>query len=408
MLINENFIKIPETYLFSEVAARLKKYREGNPSRELIRMDIGDVTLPLPEVVTNAMHKAVEEMRFKDTFRGYGPEQGYSFLREVIAQHDYQQRGIKILPDEIFISDGAKSDLGNLSDIYSHDSVVALTNPGYPVYSDSSVMAGMGGEHTSEGTWSRFIYMRCTEANDFKPLLPEKHADVLFLCSPSNPTGVTFTREELSAWVDYARRHKSLIIYDSAYEAYIRDTSIPRSIYEIPGAEEVAIEVRSFSKTAGFTGMRCGYTIVPHSLYGFDSRGREIELHKLWNRRQSTKFNGASYIIQRGAEALYTPDGEKAIKAHTDIYLSNANMIRETLQGPEYQVYGGENSPYVWVHPRNCDDSWKFFDKLLTAAGVSCTPGIGFGSCGAGYVRFTGFNTPEKTKEAMKRIKSIK
>lgn len=405
MRINDNFEKLPESYLFSEVARRLKEYRETHPGVEITRMDIGDVTLPIADCVRDAMHRAVDELGYPETFHGYGPEQGYEFLREVIAKTDYIDRGLTISSDEIFISDGAKSDLGNFGDIYSLDSVVTVADPGYPVYLDTCVMSGRGGE-LRDGKWSNVLYLECKPENGFKPVVPNCHADVVILCSPANPTGTAFTRDELKRWVDYAKREKALIIFDSAYEAYVRDEDIPRSIYEIPGADRVAIEVRSFSKTAGFTGLRCGYTVVPSDVKGYCEDGEEVSLRKLWNRRQSTKFNGASYIIQRGAEALYSPEGREAIKSSTDYYLRNAKIIREKLRDAGFEVFGGENSPYVWAKLPGKDRSWDLFSRLLDECHVSCTPGIGFGSCGEGFIRLTGFNSLENTEKVdLKRLK---
>ncbi|MDE6718119.1 MAG: LL-diaminopimelate aminotransferase [Muribaculaceae bacterium] len=407
MYINENFIKLPKSYLFSTVAAKLKEYREAHPDAELIRMDIGDVTLPIAPCVIEAMHKAVDDMGSSETFHGYGPEQGYLFLREAIARNDYYERGINITADDIFISDGAKSDLGNLGDIYSRKSIIAIADPGYPVYADASVIDGRGGDLLPDGRWSRIMYLECKPENGFKPDLPIHAVDVIFLCSPCNPTGTVFTRGELMKWVDFARRSHALIIYDSAYEAFVSDPDIPRSIYEIDGAKECAIEIRSFSKTAGFTGLRCGYTVVPSKLTGTDREGKEYPLRQLWNRRQSTKFNGASYIVQRGAEALYTPEGKEAVKRNIDIYKENARYIREALEKAGFEVFGGENSPYVWAKLPGEEDSWKLFELLLNEAQVSSTPGIGFGNAGAGYIRLTGFNSPENTRKAMERISNI-
>lgn len=405
MKINENFIKLPKSYLFSEVAARIGAYRNANPDIEIIRMDIGDVTLPIPSCVIKALEAGVKELGKEETFHGYGPEQGYSFLREAIAEWDYASRGIHIDSSEIFISDGAKSDLGNLGDIFSTDSVIALCDPGYPVYSDANVMGNRGGELRADGRWSRFVYLPCTEENGFMPEVPSEHADVIYLCSPNNPTGVSLDRKRLEEWVDYARREKALIIYDSAYEAYIDDRDIPRSIYEIEGAKEVAIEVRSFSKTAGFTGLRCGYTVVPAELKGFDSVDCELSLRELWLRRQSTKFNGASYPIQKGAAALYTEEGRKSVRENIKVYKSNATLIKKRMEEIGFIVYGGENSPYIWMRYPGINDSWELFDHLLEKAHISCTPGIGFGRCGAGLIRLTGFNTFENTAEAMRRVK---
>lgn len=403
MRINDNFEKLPESYLFSTVAAKLRKYREEHPEADVIRMDIGDVTLPIPPAAIAAMHKAVDDMAQKSSFHGYGPEQGYDFLRNAIAEGDYAARGVKVGADEIFISDGAKSDLGNLGDIYAKESIVAVTDPGYPVYVDANVIDGRGGKLV-DGKWSNFVYLPCTAENSFKPVPPAAHADVIFLCSPANPTGVSFTREELRAWVEYAQKNKSLIIYDSAYCAYITSEDVPHSIYEIEGAREVAIEVRSFSKTAGFTGLRCGYTVVPEELYGYDEAGNKVQLRKLWNRRQTTKFNGASYIIQRGAEALYTEAGKQEVRRNVDYYLGNARLIREKMSEAGFTVFGGDNSPYIWVKSPDGDGSWELFERLLAEANISCTPGVGFGSNGEGYIRLTGFNTRENTEEAMHRI----
>lgn len=404
MRINDNFEKLPESYLFSTVARKLREYKEKNPDVEVIRMDIGDVTLPLPAACVAAMHRSVDDMGAGSTFHGYGPEQGYAFLREAIAANDYE--GLPVGADEIFVSDGAKSDLGNLGDIYSRDSIVAVTDPGYPVYVDSNVIDGRGGELV-DGKWSRFVYLDCTPANGFKPTPPVAHADVIFLCSPANPTGAAFTRGELKAWVDYARDNKALIVFDSAYCAYVTDKDTARSIYEIEGAREVAIEVRSFSKTAGFTGLRCGYTVVPDTLVGYDAEQREVPLRKLWLRRQTTKFNGASYVIQRGAEATYSPEGKEQVKENVGYYLNNAAIIRDTLRKAGFEVYGGVDSPYVWVKYPGAADSWELFDMLLEKAHISCTPGVGFGSLGQGYIRFTGFNTLEKTREAMRRLEDV-
>lgn len=403
MIINDNFEKLPESYLFSTVAAKLRKFREENPGADVIRMDIGDVTLPIPQAAIRAMHRAVDDMSEKTSFHGYGPEQGYDFLRNAVATNDYAAHEIEISAEEIFISDGAKSDLGNLGDIYSQDSIIAVADPGYPVYVDANVIDGRGGELIN-GKWSRFVYLECNEKNGFKPEPPAKHADVIFLCSPANPTGVSFNREELKAWVDYALANKALIVYDSAYCAYITEENIPHSIYEIEGARKCAIEVRSFSKTAGFTGLRCGYTVVPTSLTGLDTDGREVALRKLWLRRQTTKFNGASYIIQRGAEALYSDEGKEEVVRNVEYYLANARLIRDTMSAAGFTVFGGVNSPYIWVKSPNGESSWDLFGKCLAHANISCTPGVGFGDAGEGYIRLTGFNTRENTEEAMRRI----
>ncbi len=404
MRINDNFEKLPESYLFSEVARRLNEYKAAHPEADVVRMDIGDVTLPIAGCVVSAMHRAVEDMADAATFHGYGPEQGYSFLRDAIAAADYQSRGIGIDADEIFISDGAKSDLGNLGDIYSSDSIVAVADPGYPVYVDSAVMSGRGGDRLPDGRWSRIVYLECNAENGFRPAVPDVHADIVILCSPSNPTGAVMTREDLREWVDYALREKSLIIFDSAYEAFVRNPSLPRSIYEIEGAEKVAIEIRSFSKTAGFTGLRCGYTVVPKALTGTDASGREVSIRKLWNRRQCTKFNGAGYVVQRGAEALYSSEGRESVRNNIDYYLENAGIIRRSLSQAGYAVFGGEDSPYVWIKGKNGESSWQLFGDMLEKYNISCTPGIGFGVSGDGYIRLTGFNSRENTLKAMKRI----
>lgn len=407
MRINDNFEKLPESYLFSTVAAKLRQFREENPGVDVIRMDIGDVTLPICDAAIKAMHRAVDDMAEKATFHGYGPEQGYDFLREAVVRGDYAPLGVDIRADEVFITDGAKSDLGNLGDIYAESCVVALTDPGYPVYVDSNVIDGRGGEYR-DGRFSRFVYLDCTPENGFKPVPPAAHADVIFLCSPANPTGVAFTRDELKAWVDYARRNDAVIIYDSAYCAYVSTPGVVRSIYEIEGARDVAIEVRSFSKTAGFTGLRCGYTVVPDSVTGTDAEGRRVPLRKLWLRRQTTKFNGASYVIQRGAEAVYSEEGAAQVRASVDYYLTNARIIREKMTAAGFTVFGGTDSPYVWVKSPGSGSSWELFDRCLREANISCTPGSGFGANGEGYIRLTGFNTRENTEEAMRRILALK
>lgn len=406
--INDNFEKLPESYLFSTIARKVKEYKQQNPNADVISLGIGDVTLPIVPAITDAMQKAVAEQASAATFHGYGPEQGYDFLRERIAAHDYESRGIGISADDIFISDGAKSDLGNIGDIFYTDSIVAVTNPVYPVYIDTNVMSGRAGNPLADGGFERIELLSCTEANGFVPELPKRAPELIYLCYPNNPTGITISKVELKRWVDYALEHKSIILYDSAYEAYIRTAGVPHSIYEIEGAEECAIEFRSFSKTAGFTGLRCGYTVVPKSLKGIDENGAEIQLRKLWNRRQTTKFNGASYIIQRGAAAVYTPEGQAQIRKSIDYYMHNADLLREGLSALGLKTFGGTDAPYVWVKTPEHLDSWKFFDELLAQANLVCTPGSGFGSCGEGFVRFTAFNTLENTAEAVKRIKNIK
>lgn len=401
--INDNFGKLPVSYLFSEVGRRVAEYKRNNPNKEVIRMDIGDVTKPIFPCVALAMHEAVVELSSAKTFHGYGPEQGYAFLRDAIAYHDYHKRGIDIESSDIFVSDGAKSDLGNLGDIYSRDCKVAVMNPAYPVYVDDSVIDDRGGELVN-GKWSNLVYLECDPANGFLPTLPSERADVIYLCFPNNPTGVAINKNELQKWVDYARENGSLIIYDSAYEAFVSEYGIVKSIYEIEGADEVAIEVRSFSKTAGFTGIRCGYTVVPRKLKGINSKGETIALNSLWNRRQTTKFNGASYVSQRGAAAIYTEEGQRCVNDAIGYYLGNAQIIKSYMQDAGYKVFGAENSPYVWASLDNGISSWELFDEILNRHGISTTPGSGFGSAGEGYIRLTGFNSRENTFTAMKKL----
>lgn len=405
--INDNFCKLPDAYLFSEVARRLKAYTDAHPGVDVIRMGIGDVTLPICPAAVQAMEKAVAEQGDAATFHGYGPEQGYAFLREAICRTDYTERGIAIEPDEIFVSDGAKSDTGNIGDILPADARVAVTDPVYPVYVDTNVMAGRAGELGADGRWSNIVYLPCTAENGFVPALPTEKVDAVYLCYPNNPTGTTLTRDQLKVWIDWARNNGVLILFDSAYEAYIRnEAEVPRSIYEIDGAKEVAIEFRSFSKTAGFTGMRCGYTVVPKALKGTTSDGRQVNLRDLWNRRQCTKFNGASYPVQRAAEALFTPEGRKQVKAAVDYYMNNARTLREGLKEAGFEVYGGENSPYIWIKTPGGMTSWEFFDLLLDKFHIAGTPGSGFGPSGEGYFRLTAFNTAELTAAAVERLKS--
>ncbi len=402
--INDNFLQLAESYLFSEVARRIAAFKEENPAADVIRLGIGDVTIPLCQAAIEAMHTAVDDEANAATFRGYGPEQGYPFLREAIAEHDYRARGVEIAPDEIFVSDGAKSDTGNIGDILATSNRVAVTDPVYPVYVDTNVMAGRAGTPMPEGGFSRVIYLPVTAENGFVPELPEEKADIIYLCYPNNPTGTALTRSQLKKWVDYAAANGSLILYDSAYEAFIRQDDVPHSIYEIEGAKKVAIEFRSFSKTAGFTGVRCGYTVVPKELKGLDSEGREVGLNHLWNRRQCTKFNGASYISQRGATAIYTPEGQRQAREAVDYYMGNAAMMLAELRKAGFEVFGGENAPYVWLKTPAGTDSWAFFDLLLKECQVAGTPGSGFGPAGEGYFRLTAFNTRENTREALRRI----
>jgi LL-diaminopimelate aminotransferase len=402
--INENYLKLKAGYLFPEISRRVKIFQQANPSAKIIRMGIGDVTEPLPAAVVEAMHKAVDEMSKRETFRGYGPEQGYDFLREAIAKNDYASRGCEVSAEEIFVSDGSKCDCGNVLDILGDDNKIAVTDPVYPVYVDTNVMAGHT-EHADEGgEYSGLIYLRSTAENNFSPPLPTQKADVIYLCSPNNPTGTVISRERLTQWVDYARKNGSIILFDAAYEAYIGESGVPHSIYEIPGARECAIEFRSFSKTAGFTGVRAAYTVVPKSLMGSARSGEKVDLYRLWMRRHTTKFNGISYIVQRGCEAIYSDAGKQQVRKLVDFYMSNAKIIREKLAAIGMSVYGGVNAPYVWVKTPQGVTSWEFFDSLLSKANVVCTPGSGFGASGEGYVRLSAFNSRENVDEAMRRI----
>lgn len=403
-LINDNFIKIPSTYLFSEIAKRVAQHKEAHPEAKIIRMGIGDVSLPLPDASVDAMIKAAEEQRHAETFRGYGPEQGYAFLREAIVLNDYKSKGINIEIDEVFVSDGAKSDTGNIGDIFSINNRVAITDPSYPVYVDTNAMGGRAGEPDELNVWSNLVYLPCNTENNFVPQLPTEKVDIIYLCYPNNPTGTTLTKEELKVWVDYAKENHAVILFDAAYEAFITEENVPHSIYEIDGAQEVAIEFRSFSKTAGFTGTRCGYTVVPKVLMGYSEKGEKVALNKLWNRRHSTKFNGTSYVVQRAAEATYSNEGKKQVKALIDFYTENARLIREGLLKGGYTVYGGVNAPYVWAKAPEGMGSWEYFDYLLKEKNIVTTPGAGFGASGEGYVRFSAFGSRENTIEAMKRL----
>jgi LL-diaminopimelate aminotransferase len=402
--INENFIKIPATYLFSEIAKRVAQHKEENPTAPIIRMGIGDVSLPLPDASVDAMIKAANEQRSAETFRGYGPEQGYAFLREAIVINDFTNRGIDIAEDEIFVSDGAKSDTGNIGDIFDVNNRVAITDPSYPVYVDTNAMAGRAGEPTASGEWTNLVYLQCNAENNFVPALPTEKVDLVYLCYPNNPTGTTLTKEQLTVWVEYAKANNVILLFDAAYEAFITEEDVPHSIYEIEGAKDVAIEFRSFSKTAGFTGTRCGYTVVPKQLMGNAANGEKVSLNKLWNRRQCTKFNGTSYIVQRAAEATYTHEGQKQIKALIDFYTENARIIREGLTKAGYTIFGGVNAPYVWAKAPVGMGSWEYFDYLLKEKNIVTTPGAGFGASGEGYVRFSAFGSKENTIEAMKRL----
>lgn len=399
--INENFLKLPGSYLFAEIARRTAAYQAANPDKTLIKMGIGDVTRPLAPSVIRAMHKAVDEMADAATFQGYGPYEGFDFLREAIAANDYAPLGVPVSKEEIYVSDGAKSDCGNIVDIFGQDNVVAVCDPVYPVYVDSNAMAGRAGEYDGE-KWTNIVYMPCTMENNFVPALPERVPDLIYLCFPNNPTGTTATKQQLQQWVDYANEHGSVILFDAAYEAFIREPEIPHSIFEIPGARTCAIEFRSYSKTAGFTGTRCAYTVIPKEL-----KVDGVSVGELWLRRQSTKYNGCPYIIQRGAEAIYTEEGKREVRETIDYYLNNAKIIREGLSAAGLTVFGGVNSPYVWAKTPEGLDSWAFFDRLLEQGNVVTTPGAGFGPSGEGFIRLTGFSTPENTKEAIRRIAAM-
>ncbi|MEM5779984.1 MAG: LL-diaminopimelate aminotransferase [Lawsonibacter sp.] len=401
--INQNYQKLPGSYLFSEVARRISAYSAAHPQAKIIKLSIGDVTRPLVPAVVEAMHKAVEEQGTFEGFHGYGPEQGYPFLREAIAQWDYKARGVDILPEEIFVSDGAKSDCGNIGDIFGEGNVVAVCDPVYPVYVDTNAMSGRAGDYQEElGRWSRLVYMPCVEENGFSPQPPEEKADIIYLCFPNNPTGAMATREQLKRWVDYANANGSVILYDSAYEAFITEEDVPHTIFEIEGARTCAIEFRSFSKTAGFTGNRCAYTVVPMEL---EREG--VKLNGMWNRRQCTKFNGVPYVVQRGAVAIYTPEGHAQIMESIAYYQNNAKVIRAGLTGAGLECFGGVNAPYIWVKTPGGMGSWDFFDLVLDRANVATTPGAGFGPSGEGYVRLTAFGDAEATKQAVERIKAI-
>lgn len=397
--INENYLQLGESYLFSTIARKVEQFSATHPGADIIRLGIGDVTLPLSPAVIDALHRSVDEMGVKESFRGYGPEQGYLFLREAIAGTDFQKRGIDIAPDEIFVSDGSKSDTGNIGDILGEGNVVAITDPVYPVYLDTTLMR--------IGKSDKLLLLSCNAENGFLPEIPSKRVDVIYLCYPNNPTGTVMTREELKKWVDWALEQKSLILFDAAYEAFIRDETIPRSIYEIEGASLCAIEFRSFSKNAGFTGLRCSYTVVPKELKVTTANGKEVSLHHLWNRRQSTKFNGTAYVVQRAAEAVYSPQGQQEMQGMIESYMQNAAVIRNGLMDKGYTVFGGEHSPYIWLKCPDGLDSWQFFDRLLEECHVVGTPGAGFGSAGEGYFRLTAFNSRERTAEAVERIKNI-
>ncbi|HSI36471.1 MAG: LL-diaminopimelate aminotransferase [Phycisphaerae bacterium] len=403
--INDHYLKLKAGYLFPEIARRVKAYAAAHPDAKIIRMGIGDVTEPLVPAVIAAMHKAVDEMAVRGSFKGYGDEQGYAFLREAIAKNDFQSRGCDVAADEVFVSDGSKCDTGNILDIFGKDNRILVTDPVYPVYVDTNVMAGHTGPLKENGEAEGLVYVPMTAENDFTPAIPSQKVDIVYLCSPNNPTGATLSREALTKWVEYAKKNDAVIFFDAAYESFIQDPAVPRSIYEIPGARDVAIEFRSFSKLAGFTGVRCAFTVVPKSLKGRAKDGSAVEIYKLWNRRHTTKFNGVSYITQAGAAAVYTPEGRQQVDAVIAHYMANAKTIRESLTALGMQVYGGTNAPYVWVRTPGGLTSWAFFDKLLDECHVVCTPGSGFGKSGEGYVRVSAFNSKENVAEAMARIK---
>ncbi|MCG8615632.1 MAG: LL-diaminopimelate aminotransferase [Desulfobacterales bacterium] len=401
--INEHYNKLQASYLFSDIAKRVNEFQANNPDADVIRLGIGDVTRGLAPAIVDGFRKGVDEMAADATFRGYGPEQGYDFLRETIAANDFQARGADIAADEIFVSDGAKCDSGNFQELFAQDIKIAIPDPVYPVYLDTNVMAGRTGAY-ADGRYQGIVYMDCLKENGFMPTLPEEPVDLIYLCFPNNPTGATATKEELKVWVDYARDNKALILFDAAYESFIRDESLPRSIYEVEGAREVAVEFRSFSKTAGFTGTRCGFTVVPKDCKVYTDAGSAASLHAMWNRRHTTKFNGVSYPVQKAAEAVYSEAGKVQVKEYIDAYLANAAIVRDTMTELGFDHVGGENSPYIWIDGKG-RDSWEFFDLLLNKASVVCTPGGGFGRCGREYIRISAFNSLENVKTAMARVK---
>ncbi|MHA7110984.1 LL-diaminopimelate aminotransferase [Sunxiuqinia elliptica] len=406
-LINEHYLKLQAGYLFPEIGRRVSEFAAANPDKKIIRMGIGDVTQPLVPTVLKAFHEGVDEQGTAATFKGYGPEQGYEFLRKAIAENAYQANGIDIPADDIIVSDGSKCDTGNIQEIFGADNKIAICDPVYPVYADTTVMSGKTGTCQANGYYEGVIYMPCTEENGFTPELPTERPDLIFLCYPNNPTGTVASKEELTKWVNYARENKCIILFDAAYEAFITDPAIPRSIYEIEGAKDVAIEFRSFSKTAGFTGTRCAFTVIPEEVKAYDSEGNAHSVKKLWLRRHSTKFNGVSYPVQKAAAAVYTPEGKKEVEEVIAYYLENARIMREALKEIGYTVYGGVNAPYVWVKTKGGMSSWDFFDKVLNEANVVGTPGSGFGPAGEGYFRFSAFAGRDNVLEAMERIKNL-
>ena len=403
-LVNEHLLKLPENYLFTDITKRINSFKVTHPKAGVINLGIGDVTQPIPQACVEAMQKAAADLGRAETFHGYGPEQGYGFLIDAIIKHDYAARGISIEPSEVFVSDGAKSDTGNIGDILRHDNSIGVTDPIYPAYVDSNVSSGRAGTLESESEWSNVVYLPCRIENDFVPDIPTRRIDIIYLCYPNNPTGAVLTKAELKKWVSYAIENDALIIFDGAYEAYIQSPDIPHSIYEIKGAKKVAIESRSFSKTAGFTGVRCGYMIIPKEVTAATLEGKRVSLNRLWLRRQSTKFNGVSYITQRGAEAIYTPEGKKQVKAMIGYYMENARLMKRMLGKTGLRFFGGENAPYLWLKAPGNMTAWKFFDKLLYEAHVVSTPGIGFGPSGEGYVRITSFGNRHDCEEGIRRI----
>jgi LL-diaminopimelate aminotransferase len=405
--INEHYLKLASGYLFPEISRRVKSFSAKNSDKNIIRLGIGDVTEPLPPAIIEAMHKAVDQMGSREGLKGYGPEQGYDFLIEAVIANDYKSRGVSLENTEVFVSDGAKCDTGNLQEIFGIDNVIAVTDPVYPVYVDTNVMAGRTGKADKSGRFAGIVYMPCTPDNNFVPELPKEKVDLIYLCFPNNPTGAVAKKEQLKIWVDYARKNKAIILFDAAYEAFISDNVIPHSIYEVEGAKQVAVEFRSFSKTAGFTGLRCAFTVVPRELKAWTSDGKAVEVNPIWNRRHCTKFNGASYISQAAAAAVYSPDGKKQVRKIIELYMSNAALIVSTLKKLDYEVYGGVNAPYVWLKTKNKMTSWEFFDYLLDKANVVCTPGSGFGAAGEGFVRLSAFGNPANVAEAMERIKKL-
>lgn len=405
--INDHFLKLKAGYLFPEIGRRVKAFADAHPQAKVIRLGIGDVTEPLPPACVRAMHAAVDEMGQRETFRGYGPEQGYDFLREAIAHHDYRARGVDVAADEVFVSDGSKCDTGNILDIFGADNRIAVQDPVYPVYVDTNVMAGHTGPADDQGRFGKLVYLPCTAENNFTPELPREKCDIIYLCYPNNPTGAVATRETLTRWVEYAKSHGAILFFDAAYEAYIIDPAIPHSIYEIPGARDVAIEFRSFSKNAGFTGTRCAFTVVPKSLAGTTASGERKEIYPLWMRRHTTKFNGVSYIVQRGAEAVYSAEGQQQTQELIDFYLTNARLLREGLQSAGLSVYGGVNAPYIWLKTPGGLRSWEFFDQLLDQAHLVGTPGSGFGASGEEYFRLSAFNSRANIEEAVTRLRKV-